>query len=55
VAANSLYVLDAASRWPRGRLLASEPLDDDEAWSPVPDDHLVTLAGDSVSVRPAML
>jgi hypothetical protein len=47
-------VLDTASRWPRGRLLASEPLDDD-AWSPVPDDHLVTLSEDGVSVRPAML
>lgn len=51
-AANSLYTLVGGARWPTASLLASEPLDDDTAWSPVPDAHLVELTADRVHLTP---
>ena len=33
-------------------LISSEPLDDDPAWQPVPDRHVVTATAGSVDVRP---
>lgn len=51
---NSLYVAEGASRWPDGVVVASEPLDDDDAWERVPEDHLVEIdvASARVAVRP---
>lgn len=46
---NSLYVHDA---WCGGRAVASEPLDDDPAWSEVPDASLVTVTADATTVEP---
>jgi len=51
-AANSLYVAAGAERWPEGCVLASEALDDDDAWRAVPEDHVVTLCGTEVTVEP---
>lgn len=47
VPANSLYLLEDGQRWPEGRILASEPLDDDPGWTAVGEDTLVgvTRAG----------
>jgi glutamine amidotransferase len=53
VEANSLYTLDGGSRWPDGRLVASEPLDDDGAWLPVPEDHVVRMTRDKLTIAPA--
>jgi glutamine amidotransferase len=36
----------------RGVLVASEPLDDDPAWKPVPDDHLVVATADDLRIEP---
>lgn len=49
VGANSLYTLENGARWPDGRLIASEPLDDDPGWTAVPEDHLVHITADSVT------
>jgi glutamine amidotransferase len=54
-AANSLYVASGAHRWTGGGVLASEALDDDPAWRPVPEDHVVTLDGTEVRVEPVSL
>ena len=48
---NSLYALDGGSRWPGGRLVASEPLDDDGAWLPVPENHVVRMTTDSLTIE----
>ncbi len=40
---NSLYHLENGDRWPGACLLASEPLDDDSAWTMVAADHLVRM------------
>ncbi len=45
---NSLYTLHDGRRWPGAVLLASEPLDDDPAWRPVPAGSLVELTRDGV-------
>ncbi|GAA1267870.1 ergothioneine biosynthesis protein EgtC [Sphaerisporangium rubeum] len=37
---------------PDGVLVASEPLDDDPAWRPVPDRHLLVVTGDGVRADP---
>lgn len=50
--ANSLYTLRGGARWPRAVLVASEPLDDDPAWTPVPPGQLVELAPDAVRTHP---
>lgn len=48
---NPLHLLQGGVRWPGGTLLASEPLDDDPAWEPLADDHVVdvTTMGATVS------
>lgn len=43
VPANTLYLLERGERWPQGRLLASEPLDDDPGWTEVESDRLVRI------------
>ena len=48
---NSLYALDGGSRWPGGRLVASEPLDDDAAWRPVPENHLVRITTGGLTIE----
>lgn len=49
---NSLYLLEAGSRWSQGNLIASEPLDSDAAWAPVPEEHLVRISSTAASVGP---
>lgn len=44
--ANSLYTTHGHALAPRGSLAASEPLDDEEAWTPVPVHSLVRLRPD---------
>ena len=39
------------SRWPGGRLVASEPLDDDGAWLPVAEDHVVRMTTDGLTIE----
>jgi glutamine amidotransferase len=53
--ANSLYHLEAGRGWPSGRLIASEPLDDDPGWSAVPADHLVNITAEGLRVLPLAL
>lgn len=48
-AANTLYTLEGGRRWPEASLLASEPLDEDPAWQPVPEGTLVELTADGVA------
>ena len=40
---NSLYLLEGGDRFPGGVVVASERLDGDVGWRPVPDRHLLTL------------
>ena len=47
---NTLYTLRGGARWPGATLLASEPLDDDEGWEPVPDGHAVVLTEHELTV-----
>lgn len=49
---NSLHVLEHGERWPRSRLVASEPLDEDAAWTAVPAHHLAELTPDALTVTP---
>jgi gamma-glutamyl hercynylcysteine S-oxide hydrolase len=49
---SSLYVLRSGARWPSANLLASEPLDDDPGWTPVPDCHIAALTGDGITMAP---
>lgn len=49
---NSLYTRSDGPRWPGALVLASEPLDDDPGWAPVPDGHLVELRGGQVHHHP---
>lgn len=48
---NSLYTLRGGARWPHAVLLASEPLDDDSFWQPVPDATLVEITTGSVTMN----
>lgn len=40
---NSLYLLEDGERLPGGIVVASEKLDGDAGWRPVPDRHLLTV------------
>lgn len=40
---NSLYLLEDGDRYPGGAVVASEKLDGDTGWRPVPDRHLLTV------------
>lgn len=51
VAANSLYALEDGARWPGGRLIASEALDEDPGWVVVPEDHVVSISSDTLRVE----
>lgn len=46
---NPVYVLQGGAGWPGATVLASEPLDDDPAWEPVPDDHLLDVSAGGVT------
>lgn len=48
---NSLYMLENGGLAPRGVLVASEPLDGDEGWAPVPPESLVRISSAGVAVR----
>lgn len=39
------------SRWPGGCLVESEPLDDDGAWLPVPENHVVRTTADGLTIE----
>jgi glutamine amidotransferase len=45
---NSLYTAGYGD----SHLVASEPLDDDPAWKPVPEGHLVAVTANSVTISP---
>ncbi|MGH8899490.1 MAG: ergothioneine biosynthesis protein EgtC [Egibacteraceae bacterium] len=47
---SSLYVLRDSARWPSASLAASEPLDDDPGWAPVPDRHIAVLNGEGMEI-----
>jgi glutamine amidotransferase len=49
---NSLYVAERPALAPGGALLASEPLDGDDAWRPVPADAAVVLDARGARVSP---
>lgn len=50
---NSLYLLEDGGAFPGAVVVASERLDGDAGWRPVPDRHLLTVDGDGgASVRP---
>jgi glutamine amidotransferase len=49
---NSLFSLTDAGLASGGVLLASEPLDDDPAWTPVPDGSLVEASAIAVKISP---
>ncbi|MDX6645547.1 MAG: hypothetical protein QOK40_1274, partial [Miltoncostaeaceae bacterium] len=45
-AADSLYLLADGRRFPDGTVVASEPLDDDPGWEPVPEGRIVVVVRD---------
>ncbi len=49
---NSLYVLEHGERWPRARLVASEPLDEDPGWAEVPEHTVVELTAQALTTTP---
>lgn len=49
---DSLYVLDGGTAIPRGVVVASEPFDEDPAWTPVPDSSAVQVTGGEVAITP---
>ncbi len=49
---HTLYRLDRGRRWPEGSLVASEPLDDDPGWEPIPPGSLVRVGSTGSSVEP---
>ena len=52
-ATNSLYVAEAPALAPEGTLVASERLDADPAWKPVPPHHVLEVRSDAEArVRP---
>lgn len=48
---NSMYLLEHGQRWPRARLVASEPLDDDPGWHPVAEHGLVEVTAEGVRLE----
>jgi glutamine amidotransferase len=50
-ATNSLYTLRDGGAWPGAAVVASEPLDADPAWAPVPEDALVTMSPDRIDTE----
>lgn len=48
---NSLYLLRRGRLAPEGVLVASERLDDEPDWEPVPPESLVRISGDGVEIR----
>jgi glutamine amidotransferase len=52
--ANTLFTLRDRGAWPGARLLASEPLDDDEGWSEIPEGSLAACvsAGAELVITP---
>lgn len=49
---DSLYHLEGGTAFPGGVVVASEPLDDDPAWKPVPENSVVEATGGGVQIRP---
>jgi len=49
---NSLYFVESGEAFPGAVVVASERLDGDPRWREVPDQHLLTVDGDGVSLRP---
>lgn len=50
---NSLYLLEGGARYPGGVVVASERVNGDPGWRPVPDHHLLTVDGEGgVALRP---
>ena len=49
---NSLYILEDGASHPGAVVVASERLDDDPAWRPVSDRHLLTASPEGVTLRP---
>lgn len=45
---DSLWTLEGGARWGGANLVASEPLDDDPGWTPVPDGAVVELTAHGV-------
>lgn len=43
----SMYFTTESKRFPNAQLIASEPLDQDSSWSPIPDHHILTLDVDA--------
>jgi glutamine amidotransferase len=48
---NSLYFVEDGEAFPGAVVVASERLDGDPRWREVPDQHLLTVDGDSASLR----
>ncbi len=49
---NSLYYLENGRSFPQGTVVASERFDEDSAWRPVPDRHLLVADLGGVALRP---
>ncbi len=49
---NSLYILEGARSYPGAVVIASERFDDDPAWRPVPDGHLLVADPGGTSLQP---
>jgi glutamine amidotransferase len=48
---HTLYHLDHGRRWPDGVLVASEPLDDDPGWEPVPPGSLIRIDASGCTIE----
>ncbi|MGH8929411.1 MAG: class II glutamine amidotransferase [Egibacteraceae bacterium] len=46
----SLYALRDGARWPGASVVASEPLDSDSGWVPVPECHIALLSEDGIDI-----
>ncbi|HEX2150091.1 MAG TPA: class II glutamine amidotransferase, partial [Actinomycetota bacterium] len=49
---DSLFFLEGGARAPGGVIVASEPFDDDPAWTPVPESSAVHGSGGRISITP---
>ena len=54
LAPNSLYVLEDGARWPGARIVASEPLDEDSSWTPLPPGTVTVLDETGLATRPLL-